>query len=108
MKISLLSAALAARNFLITKLASTSEFDDITADLIRACKEPRAEWLCPTEYPPPRGIKLQVLTWGGIGTEGHWDQTLYAAWSPMPDTPQHIKHRMMLWATGRKSELGIE
>jgi len=69
---------------------------------------PRAEWLCPYEYPPPRGIKLQVLTWGGVGTEGHWDHKLYAAWSPMPNTPKHIKHRMMLYATGRKSELGIE
>lgn len=71
-------------------------------------KAPRAQWLCPTEYPPPRGVKLQVLTWGGIGTEGHWDQKLYAAWLPMPNTPSHIKHRMMLWASGRKSELGIE
>ena len=81
------------------------EFSKLTEKLNTA---PRAEWLCPTQYTPPRGIKLQVLTWGGIGTEGHWDHKLYAAWSPMPDTPPHIKHRMMLWATGRKSELGIE
>ena len=39
----------------------------------------------PASDPPPRGVKLLILTTGGVTVVGDWsDKSNYAAWSPMP------------------------
>lgn len=65
----------------------------------------RPDWIDPLDIPPPRGRKLNVLTYGGIATEGFWDDKLYVGWLPLANTPDKLKYRMLLWATGRKEEL---
>lgn len=69
-----------------------------------AVKPPRATWLDPREYPPPLGNKIDLLTYGGLSTDGYWSEDC-AAWAPLRDTPPHIKQRMMLYATGRKADI---
>ena len=34
----------------------------------------------------PRGVKLQLLTQGGIAVHGHWDgqTSFYTHWTPLP------------------------
>lgn len=66
---------------------------------------PRPEWLDPLEYPPPRGNKIRLLTYGNIDTTGHWRDEDCVAWLPLANTPSSIKHRQLLWATGRHEEL---
>ena len=68
-------------------------------------KPNRPQWQDPLINEPPKGCKLHVLTWGGIATEGHWDDKLYAGWNHLAKTPDAIKHRMTLKATGRHKEL---
>lgn len=42
-------------------------------------------WRCPVEHPPPRGVKLLLLTSGGVACLGGWSRdTNYVAWSPLP------------------------
>lgn len=43
----------------------------------------------PAEQPPPRGVKLLLLTSGGVTVIGDWttDSNL-VAWSPMPKRAQ--------------------
>lgn len=53
-------------------------------------KPPRPTWLEPSEYPPPRGTKLLVLTAGGIATVGHWASDCIG-WLPLPDSTPALK-----------------
>jgi len=63
----------------------------------------RAEWRCPFESKPPKGGKINILTVGGISTQGYWDDKDCVGWYPLLNTPPHIKERMKRWATGDKT-----
>lgn len=42
-------------------------------------------WRDPAKEPPPRGVKLLVLTSGGVTVIGDWvTNSNFVAWSPMP------------------------
>ena len=39
----------------------------------------------PEEEPPPRGVKLLLLTSGGVAVLGQWaDDSNFVEWSPLP------------------------
>jgi hypothetical protein len=45
-------------------------------------------WRDPVVEPPPRGVKLLVLTSGGVTVIGDWvTNSNFVAWSPMPKRP---------------------
>ena len=45
-------------------------------------------WRDPAIEPPPRGVKLLVLTRGGVTVIGDWvTNSNFVAWSPMPKRP---------------------
>ncbi len=54
---------------------------------------PVAAWLDPDEYRPPEGVKLLLLTEGGIAILGHWGYGC-VAWSPLPKIPPKIKEKL--------------
>ncbi len=42
-------------------------------------------WRDPDEEPPPRGVKLLILTSGGVAVFGEWmTDSNFVAWSPLP------------------------
>jgi hypothetical protein len=42
-------------------------------------------WRDPDEHPPPRGVKLLLLTSGGVACFGEWSRASnFVAWSPLP------------------------
>jgi hypothetical protein len=42
-------------------------------------------WRDPADEPPPRGVKLLILTSGGVAAIGDWvDDSNFVAWSPLP------------------------
>lgn len=42
----------------------------------------------PAVEPPPRGVKLLILTSGGVAVFGEWsDKSNYTHWSPLPKKP---------------------
>lgn len=42
-------------------------------------------WREPKDEPPPRGVKLLILTSGGVAVFGDWmDDSNFVAWSPLP------------------------
>lgn len=42
-------------------------------------------WRDPGEDAPPRGVKLLLLTSGGVACFGEWrNDSNYVAWSPLP------------------------
>lgn len=42
-------------------------------------------WRDPTDEPPPRGVKLLILTSGGVAVMGDWvTDSNFVAWSPLP------------------------
>ena len=46
-------------------------------------------FLWPDEYVPPRGVKLLLLTSGGVAVVGDWtDDSNLVAWRPLPRKPQ--------------------
>ena len=48
----------------------------------------RVGYLDPAEYPPPRGIKLLILTTGNVAIVSDWsDDSNHAYWSPLPPKP---------------------
>ena len=45
----------------------------------------QAYWRDPEKEPPPRGMKLLVLTSGGVTVISDWvTDSNFVAWSPMP------------------------
>ena len=45
-------------------------------------------WRDPDQEPPPRGVKLLILTSGGVAVIGDWaDDSNMVAWSPLPKRP---------------------
>lgn len=42
-------------------------------------------WRSPQDEPPPRGVKLLILTSGGVAVFGEWmTGSNFVAWSPLP------------------------
>jgi hypothetical protein len=42
-------------------------------------------WREPKDEPPPKGVKLLILTSGGVTVIGDWmSDSNFVAWSPMP------------------------
>lgn len=59
----------------------------------------QVEWLDPynPKTPPPRGIRIEVLTWGGVKTDAVWtgeSHQFFAAWCPKPSKPDWLKKRL--------------
>lgn len=55
----------------------------------------KAEWLCPLEHHPPVGKKIQLLTYTGIATYGHWDWDCgFIAWAPCIQIPEKFRKRI--------------
>jgi hypothetical protein len=47
-----------------------------------------AYWRDPEQERPPRGVKLLILTDGGVAVIGDWlDDSNFVAWSPLPKRP---------------------
>jgi hypothetical protein len=48
-------------------------------------KTGEAYWRKPEDERPPRGVKLLILTSGGVAVIGDWrDNAGFVAWSPLP------------------------
>jgi hypothetical protein len=53
-----------------------------------------AIWQRPTDQAPPLGVKMLLLTPGGVCVIGTWaDWAL--AWAPLPKVPAHIKQLLL-------------
>jgi len=65
----------------------------------------RAQWIDGDDVPAPRGTKILILTKYGICVVGCWKDADSVAWQHLPDTSPTIKHKMMMYATGRGDEL---
>lgn len=49
-------------------------------------------WRNPSVDVPPKGVKLQLYTEGGIAVYGHWkDSAGFLAWAPLPAVPKWLK-----------------
>jgi hypothetical protein len=45
----------------------------------------QAYWRDPAAERPPRGVKMLILTDGGVAVIGDWvDDSNFVAWSPLP------------------------
>jgi hypothetical protein len=53
-------------------------------------------WREPKDHPPPRGVKMLILTDGGVAVIGDWmDDSNFTAWSPLPKRrPEDLKSRV--------------
>jgi len=63
-----------------------------------------SHWKDPEVFPPPRGVKLNLLTWGGIQVSGQWftDSHLsFAAWAPVLSKPEWLKKRLEDFYSGK-------
>lgn len=49
-----------------------------------------AYWRLPAENPPPGGVKLWLLTPGGVAVAGVWSEW-FIAWSPLPKMSPAVK-----------------
>jgi hypothetical protein len=58
-------------------------------------RAPVAEWRLPEDSPPPRGVKLQLLTLYGVATMGAWSDLDCVAWAPLITIPARIRDRMI-------------
>ena len=68
----------------------------------RPDRAPIANWLHPKKYPPPRGVKLNLLTRGGVAVYGSWAVDS-VAWAPLLQvTHPDIKADLAAHAVGRK------
>lgn len=47
-------------------------------------------WRTPADDQPPLGVKMLLLTPGGVCVIGAWE-TWAIAWAPLPKVPEHIK-----------------
>lgn len=49
-------------------------------------------WRDPEWCPPPRGVKLLLLTSGGVACIGDWrDDSNFVSWSPLPKKRQEAR-----------------
>jgi arylamine N-acetyltransferase len=52
-------------------------------------------WRDPEDQPPPRGVKLLILTSGGVAVFGDWmTDSNFVAWSPLPKKRQKMTQRV--------------
>ena len=70
----------------------------------RPDRAPVAEWLDPLIFPPPRGMKIQLLTDWEIAVYGHWSDTGYVAWAPLMTKPAWLVQRLRDKALSRRGE----
>lgn len=49
----------------------------------------------PEDHPPPRGVKLQLLTLYGVATMGAWSDLDCVAWAPLITIPAKVRDRMI-------------
>ncbi len=61
----------------------------------RPDRAPVAFWLDPDTNPPPRGVKIQLLTEGGIAVYGEWRDKGFDAWAPCMQVPQALQQKIM-------------
>mgnify|MGYP003386933265 FL=1 len=54
---------------------------------------PQVCWRDPRVDPPPRGVKLNAMTEGGIVIFGNWRDD-YLAWSPLLKIPPWLRARL--------------
>jgi hypothetical protein len=57
-----------------------------------------AQWQLPTDHAPPLGVKVLLLSPGGVCVVGVW-QDWAVAWAPLPKVPEHIKQQLIKGAT---------
>lgn len=58
-------------------------------------------WRDPGSEPPPRGVKMLILTSGGVAIIGDWnDDSNFVAWSPLPKKRQHRPDARHAWPSG--------
>ncbi len=50
----------------------------------------------PDLRPAPKGVKLTLLTRGGIQVTGFWEEDLYVAWQYLFKIPQSVKDKMKM------------
>ncbi len=58
-------------------------------------RAPVASWLDPETNPPPRGVKIQLLTEGGIAVYGEWRDQGYDAWAPCMQIPAELQMKII-------------
>ena len=58
-------------------------------------RAPVASWLDPETNPPPRGVKIQLLTEGGIAVYGEWRDQGYDAWAPCMQVPAALQVKII-------------
>ena len=75
--------------------------------LERPDRAPVAEWLDPLIYPPPRGMKIQLLTDWEIAVYGHWSDTGYVAWAPLMTKPAWLVQRLRDKALSRREKVDV-
>lgn len=60
------------------------------------------EYLDPRVFPPPRGVKLNVLTSGGVQVEATWRPDLnFVAWAPLIKVPPWAKEKCYQASVGK-------
>lgn len=65
----------------------------------KVATSPTVRWLDPhdPETIPPSGVRIDVLTWGGVKTDAIWTQDSYAqfvAWCAKPSKPHWVEERI--------------
>ena len=55
--------------------------------------EHRPDWRHPKDEPPPKGVKLLILSPYGIAQTGDWYEGA-AAWMPLPRIKNDLKERL--------------
>ena len=54
-------------------------------------REFNVNWKLPSQFPPPRGEKILILTMFGVLTLGHWSDLDSVAWAPLPKMTDEVK-----------------
>ncbi len=52
-------------------------------------------WKLPTIHPPPKGVKINLLTAWNVACQGHWDELSCVAWSELLITTPEIRQAML-------------
>ena len=60
---------------------------------MKPCTAQTGAWRHPTDYTPPRGQMILILTEFGVLTKGLWHET-DAAWMPLPKLDDDLQERL--------------
>ncbi len=52
-------------------------------------------WKLPSEFPPPKGTKINLLTAWNVACQGHWDELSCVAWSELLITTPEVRKVMI-------------